>query len=299
VRVAGAIDIGGTRTKFGIVGEDGRVVEHGVLPTPAKGDPEPLVDAVAAKLNAVIPATSRDPRFIGVGVSVAGFLDPEHTTMYANANLPKLVGYPLRRELERRLGRTCLLEVDSNAAAVAEYRFGAGRGSKRLLGVTIGTGLGGGVMLDGQLLRTTGECAGDLGHVILDPTGRRCTCGSHGCLEAMVCSAAISERAGGKPTEDVVRDAGTGDAAALEAIRETAKWLGLGLASLAPMFAPDTIVVGGGVAAAGELLLEPVRASFSAHAGDDYQEVRIVGSTLDGWEGMLGAASLVFVPLAG
>jgi len=96
---------------------------------------------------------------------------------------------------------------------------------------------------------------------------------------------------------DVVKDANAGDERALNAIRETARWLGLGLASLVPLFTPDTIVVGGGVAAAGELLLEPVRASFGAHAGDDYQDVRIAGSKLEGWEGMLGAASLVFVPL--
>jgi glucokinase len=164
--------------------------------------------------------------------------------------------------------------------------------------VTVGTGLGGGVMLAGDLLRHTGECAGDLGHIILDPNGRRCTCGAHGCFEALVCSAALIIRAGGKLVRDVVRDANAGDQGALNAIGETAKWLGVGLASLAPLFAPDTIVVGGGVAAAGDLLLEPVRASFRVHAGDDFRDrVRINGSTLGGWEGMIGAASLFLDPI--
>lgn len=298
MRVAGAIDIGGTRTKLSVVAEDGRILERGVTATPANGDPQALVDAITAKLRPMIDDAAAGNVLMGIGVSVAGFLDAAHSTMYANANLPLLIGFPLRRELERLLGHECLLEVDSNAAVVAEYRFGAGRGSPRLLGVTVGTGFGGGVIIDGKLLRQTGECAGDLGHIILDPTGRRCTCGAHGCLEALVCSAALSERAGGKPVREVVRDAKAGDDGAMSAIRETAKWLGLGLASLAPLFAPDTIVVAGGVGAAGELLLEPTRASFAAHAGDDYQDVRIAGSRLEGWEGMLGAASLVFAPMS-
>ena len=301
MRVAGAIDIGGTRTKLGVIAEDGRILDRGIVSTPASGDPVPLIDAIAAKFKPMLDASGRAERseesLVGVGVSVAGFLNREHTSMYANANLPLLIGFPLRRELEQRLGHSCLLEVDSNTAAIAEYRFGSGRASQRLLGVTIGTGFGGGVVVAGQLLRHTGECAGDLGHIILDPSGRRCTCGAHGCLEALVCSAALSERANGKSVREVVKDANAGDERAMDAIRETAKWLGLGLASLVPLFTPDTIVVGGGVAAAGELLLEPVRASFGAHAGDDYQNVRIAGSKLEGWEGMLGAASLVFVPL--
>ncbi|MEX2153277.1 MAG: ROK family protein [Gemmatimonadaceae bacterium] len=294
MRLAGAIDIGGTRTKLGVVAEDGRIVERATVSTPRRGDPEPLVDAIAS----VIPRVTRNLQLAGIGVSVAGFLDREHETMYANANLPLLVGFPLRRELERRLERECRLEVDSNAAVVAEFRFGAGKGAERLLGVTVGTGLGGGVIVAGKLLRHTGECAGDLGHIILDPNGRRCTCGARGCLEAMVCSAALSERAGGNVVRDIVRDAGAGDEGALKAIEETGKWLGLGLASLAPLFAPDTIVVGGGVAASGDLLLEPVRAAFREHAGDDLRDrVRIAGSTLEGWEGMIGAASLVFDPM--
>lgn len=308
MRLAGAIDIGGTRTKLGVVAEDGRIIERATVSTPARGNPEPLVEAVANRLRAMIDeACHSDPErsegeesAVGVGVSVAGFLDPAHETMYANANLPLLCGFPLKRELQRRLGHKCVLEVDSNAAVVAEYRFGAGKGSRRLLGVTVGTGLGGGVIVDGRLLRHTGECAGDVGHIIHDPNGRRCTCGAHGCLEALVCSAALISRGGGKPVRDIVRDANAGDQQATSAINETAKWLGVGLASLAPLFAPDTIVVGGGVAGAGELLLEPVRASFRLHAGDDFREtVRIVGSSLEGWEGMLGAASLVFVPIDG
>lgn len=299
MRLAGAVDIGGTRTKLGVVAEDGRILQRATIPTNAHGEPEPLVAAIAAALRKMLDAAaSPSSTVLGVGVSVAGFLDREHAAIYGNANLPLLSGIPLRRELMAGIGHECLLEVDSNAAVVAEYRIGAGIGAERLLGVTVGTGLGGGVMIGGRLLRHTGECAGDLGHIILEPGGAPCTCGARGCLEALVCSRALSQRAGGRPVREVVRDANGGDQTALNAIADTARWLGLGLASLTPLFAPDTIVVGGGVAAAGELLLEPARASFRANAGDEFRDrVRIAGSTLEGWEGMLGAASLVFQPL--
>jgi glucokinase len=300
MRLVGAVDIGGTRTKIGIVAEDGSVVRHATVPTPAAGEPMPLVDGVASTLRPMLDAVALERGPVsGVGVAVAGFLDREHGAMVDNANLPALCGFPLRRALEERLSLKCRLEVDSNAAVVAEYRHGAGRGAARLLGVTVGTGLGGGVIVDGHLLRYTGECAGDLGHVIVHPGGRRCTCGARGCLEAEVCSAALSERAGGRGVRDVLSGARERARRDVEALAETGRWLGLGLASLSPIFAPDTVVVGGGVAAAGELLLEPTRASYRTHAAPAFADtVRIVGSSFEGWEGMVGAASLALSPLA-
>jgi glucokinase len=295
MRLAGAVDIGGTRTKIGIVAEDGSVIRNDAVGTSAAGDPEPLIASIAAMLG---PMMASAGSAVGVGVSVAGFLDPDHGVMIENANLPKLCGFPLRSALVERLGLECRLEVDSNAAVLAEHRFGAGRGASRLLGVTVGTGLGGGVIIDGALLRYTGECAGDIGHIIVDPAGRMCTCGARGCLEAMVCTAALSERAGGRRTRDVVNAAHRGETQAADALAQTGRWLGLGLASLAPLFAPDRIVVGGGVAAAGEMLLEPARASFLECAAPGFRDrVAIVGSTFNGREGMIGAASLFLDPL--
>jgi glucokinase len=220
----------------------------------------------------------------GIGVSVAGFLDPERLGMIHNANLVALREFPLRRTLEKRFSLECPLEVDSNAAVVAEHRYGAGRGSTRLLGVTLGTGLGGGVIIDGQLLRYTGECAGDIGHIIVDRNGRLCTCGARGCLEAMVNVAALSERGGGRTVREIITSAREGDQASLKALSETGWWLGLGLASLSPLFSPDTIAVGGGISAAGELLLESVRASYHTHARPEFRDhTRVVGSSFEGW----------------
>ncbi|MDP9202024.1 MAG: ROK family protein [Gemmatimonadota bacterium] len=300
MRLAGAIDIGGTATKIGIVAEDGTIVRSRTVSTSAAGEPLALVDAIASSLQLMLDAreSQRSP-VSGIGVSVAGFLDHEHSAMIHNANLPALRGFPLRRALEERLSLDCRLEVDSNAAVVAEYRHGAGRGSMRLLGVTVGTGLGGGVIIDGRLLRYTGECAGDLGHIILDSKGRRCTCGARGCLEAMVNAAALSERAGGRRVREIVNSGRKGDELARKALAETGRWLGLGLASLSPVFSPDRIVVGGGIAAAGDYLLEPTRASYHAHARPEFREnTQVVGSSFDGWEGIIGAASLFLHPLA-
>jgi glucokinase len=299
MRLAGAIDIGGTAAKIGIVAADGTIIRRAKISTSTNGDPIPLVNSIASTLRPMLDAAAAERKPVsGVGVSVAGFLDGAHDAMIDNANLTALRGFPLRRALEERLALDCRLEVDSNAAVVAEYRHGAGRGARRLLSVTVGTGLGGGVMIGGELLRFNGECAGDLGHIILDPKGRRCTCGAQGCFEAIVCSAALSERAGGRVIRDVIGGARQGELSAVDALAATGWWLGLGLASLSPIFAPETIVVGGGIGAAGELLMEPTRASYRAHATSEFREtVQIVGSSFDGWEGMVGAASLLLDPL--
>ena len=300
MRFAGAIDIGGSSAKIGIIGEDGSVVRRDSVPTGLHGEPAVVVDAIASSLLPMLDAANAEGRPVsGIGVSVAGFLNGDRSAMVHNANLPALRDFPLRRTLEERLSLDCRLEVDSNAAVVAEYRHGAGRGSTRLLGVTVGTGLGGAVIIDGEMLRYTGECAGDLGHIIVAPDGRLCTCGARGCLEAMVDSAALSERGGGRPVREIVGSARKGDELALAALAETGRWLGLGLASLSPIFSPDRIVVGGGIAAAGDLLLDATRASYRTHARPEFREkTQVVGSSFEGWEGIIGAGSLFLAPLA-
>jgi glucokinase len=292
MRLAAAVDIGGTRTKVGIVGEDGGVLVSASLPT-LDGEPELLL----ARITGALAPMLRQHDVQCLGVAVAGFLDDDRSAMIANANLTSLQRYPLRDALAERLRLDCRLEVDSNASTIAEFRFGAGKGASRLLGITVGTGIGGGVILDGRVLRHTGGCAGDLGHVILSPDGRACTCGARGCLEAMACAGALSERGKGA-VDDIIMGARTGEQRSREALEETGWWLGLGLAALAPLFAPDVIVVGGGVAAAGELLMEPTRRSFLDHVSDELRgSVRLERSWFDGWEGMIGAACQCLDPL--
>ena len=298
MRLAGAVDIGATNTKVGIVGEDGRVFRRDTIPTRTGSKPGDLVDAIANELRPMIDAvTDERNQVVTVGVAIAGFLNREHTMMIANANLPQLRDFPLRRAFEERFELNCHLEVDSNATTLAEYRFGMGRGASNLLGMVFGTGVGGGVIIGGKLLRFTGECVGDIGHVIVEPGGRQCTCGARGCLEAVACSAALSERANGLSPREVITAAKSGDKSAIGALSATGRFIGLGLASLVQIFAPEKIVIGGGIAAAGETLIGPARESFRAHAGNDFRDsVTIVSSAFDGWEGIIGAASLALSP---
>src|SRR3954464_14700315 len=210
MRTAGAIDIGGTSTKIGIITEDGSIVARENVPTSLHGEPRGIVAAIGASLVPMldkIRANGEPP--LGVGCSVAGFLTPDRSAMVHNANLPALREFGLRAALGDRLSIECRLEVDSNASTIAEYQHGAGRGARRLLGVTLGTGLGGGIIIDGKLLRFTGECAGDIGHIIVERNGRLCTCGARGCLEAMVNTAAVMERdrvGGVRVTVQLARD---------------------------------------------------------------------------------------------
>ena len=298
MRLAGAVDIGATNTKIGIVGEDGRVFRKTTIPTRTGSKPMDLVDAIVSELRPMIDAvTDERNQVVATGIAIAGFLNREHTMMVANANLRALCDFPLRKAFEERFELNCHLEVDSNASTIAEYRFGMGRGAINLLGMVFGTGVGGGVIIGGKLLRFTGECVGDIGHVIVAPGGRQCTCGARGCLEAEACSAALSERAHGGAPREVIAAAKKGEPAASSAIAATGQFIGLGLASLAPIFAPERVVIGGGLAAARDILIKPTREAFRLHAGDDFRDrVEIVSSTFDGWEGIVGAASAALSP---
>jgi glucokinase len=300
MRLAGAIDIGGSAIKIGIVAGNGTVLARERVPMRMLGEPIRVVDSIVAAIRPMLDAKSAEGTSVaGIGVSVAGFLNPGRSAMIHNANLPALREFELRDALEARLSLDCRLEVDSNAAVLAEYRHGGGQDSARLLGVTVGTGLGGGVIIDGELLRYTGECAGDIGHIIVDRKGRLCSCGARGCLEAMVNVAALSERGNGRTVREIITAAREGDEPSIKAVAETGWWLGLGLASLSPLFSPDRIVVGGGIASAGHLLLDPARASYREHVRPEFRDAtRVMGSTFEGWDGMIGAASLFLDPLS-
>jgi len=299
MRVAGAIDIGGTSTKIGIVADDGQILMRDRVPTSLGGEPNGVVEAIRLALGPLLEtATDLGHGIEGIGVSVAGFLTPDHSAMVHNPNLPMLREFPLRRALTKSLGMDCRLEVDSNASTVAEYQHGAGRGAQRLLGIIVGTGVGGGVIIDGRLLLFTGECSGDIGHVIVDPNGRMCSCGARGCLEAMVNTAALIDLADGIAVRETVTAAREGDPRARKILAEAGRWIGLGLASLSPIFSPDRIVVGGGIAAAGDALLDPTRESYRQHARPEFAEhTEVIGSAFDGWEGLVGAASLFLDPV--
>jgi glucokinase len=286
-----ALDIGGTNTKAGLVDGSGTVTGGAVVPTSGP-DPEGFLDSLTAAVVGVIP-----PGSPGVGVSVAGFLDEERSKLVFNPNIEWLQHFPLRRAMEERLKVPVFLENDSNAAVLAEWTLGEGRGSKRFLCVTAGTGIGAGAIMNGEVLRLSQGCIGDAGHVIVEPGGRACSCGGRGCAEALASAPFVieryAERSGHAAASagEVIGAARAGDTHAIAVLAEAGGFLGTCLASLANIFFPDTIAVGGGVAEAGDLFLSPAIETFRISTGPFAGRARVVRAAL-GWQASLIGAAL-------
>jgi glucokinase len=266
------IDIGGTSTKIALVTARGDVEGLESIPTrpPVEDYIRLLIDRVGAFFQ---QQASRNINRLGV--AVAGFLDAGRTHLAYNSNLSWLENFPLRSRLAEAFPQLSIeLEIDSNAATMAEYRFGSGQGSRRFLCVTSGTGLGVGMTVDGEPLRFAYGCMGDIGHVIVLRDGPLCTCGGRGCAEALVSAPAVAERyrvltgaAEELSLRDVIEAAQSNKKDAHELLAETGVWLGLAIASMANILFPDHIAVAGGLSAAGDFVLGPAERAFREAAG--------------------------------
>lgn len=304
------IDIGGTKIAAGIVDESGTVRDFVTIATPAA--PE-LTSAIVALTRPLLDAS-----VAGVGVSVAGFVDRDRSSLLFSPNIPGWTGVQLQVTLAEALSCPVILENDANAAAWGEARFGAGRGIADMVCLTVGTGLGGGLVLDGRLYRGSWGFAAELGHLNLVPDGRPCACGLSGCWETYVSGRALVAEAITAASTDprsaevlsglvsgdlelvtgqmVMAAARAGDEAARLAYRTVGTRLGAGMAQLAAVLDPRCFVVGGGVVEGGDLLLEPARASFAEGltAGDHRPHASIVPAQLGPRAGLAGAADLAF-----
>jgi glucokinase len=303
------VDIGGTKIAAGVVAEDGTVLDRTRVPTP----PDDEAATLAALLAVVDELRDRNRGVEAIGLGAAGLVEwPGGHARWAPHNTYRRL--ELRRLLHERTGLPTTVDNDANAAAWAEARFGAGAGSGDLVLVTVGTGIGGGLVLGGRLYHGQHGFAGELGHLIVDPDGDLCACGNHGCLEAMASGstlgrlgreaaaadpggrlAALAADAGGLVTGEVVFAAATeGDKAALALFERIGHWLGVGIASLVTIFDPDLVVIGGGVAATGELLLAPARSSFERYVhGRAHRDLPpVVPARLGPDAGLVGAATL-------
>lgn len=267
------VDIGGTSTKAGVVNAAGEV--RCVESIPTGPNAQAFLSGLCELIERTIDSGQREgARVDGIGVAVAGFLDPERDQLIYNSNLAWLEGFSLRGPLARRFQLPVELEVDSNAAAMAEWRFGSGRGSRRFLCLTSGTGLGVGMVIEGEPLRFAYGCLGDVGHVVVQREGPLCTCGGRGCAEIMVSAPAVArrfrERAaldGEVSLRDVIMAAQSGNETARRLLWETGEWLGIAVASLASTFFPDHIAIAGGLSEAGDLVMGGVESTFDRHAG--------------------------------
>ena len=303
------IDIGGTKIAGGVVTGDGRILDRTRVPTP-RDEGEATLVAVLAAADELL---ARNPGVVAIGVGAAGLVEwPGGHARWAPNNSYRHL--ELRRLVGERTGLPTLVDNDGNAAAWAEARFGAGAGCDDLVLVTVGTGIGGGLVLGGRLYHGEQGFAGELGHLIVAPDGDRCACGNRGCLEAMASGsalgrlgreaaaadpggrlAALAAAAGAPVTGEIVfAAAGEGDKAALALFERIGHWLGVGIASLVTIFDPDLVVVGGGVAATGDLLLAPARASFDRYVhGRDHRDLPpVVPTRLGDDAGLVGAAAL-------
>jgi glucokinase len=303
------MDVGGTKIEGLLVDidRDGEILDRRVVETPTTD-----ADEITRSIVAVARELMAGQDVGAVGLGAAGMVDL-HGVMRFSPNVAWRE-FPLAERVERGIGLPVLVDNDANVAAWGEYRFGAGRAFTDMLLVTVGTGIGGGIIVGGKLLRGAHGFAGEIGHVIVEPNGPLCGCGNHGCWEQMAAGRAIDrlgregareqpgslivELAGGDPARvtgrHVTEAAFRGDPAAIRILAEVGRRLGEGIAGLVNILDPAVVVVGGGAIAAGDLLLEPARRAFidSVEGAEDRPNVPMVAAVMGNDAGSVGAADL-------
>jgi len=302
------VDIGGTKVAALLVDSGGKVLDRRLVPSPADD-----ADAVTRTVVALVAELLADhDGVVAVGVGAAGLVSHDGVVRFA----PNVAWreFPLRERVAAGVRIPVAVENDASVAAWGEYRFGAGRGTTDLLVVTVGTGIGGGIVIGGELFRGAHGLGAEIGHIIVEPHGPLCGCGNHGCWEQMASGRAIermgriaaveqrgsvlAETAAGDPSrltgQDVTKAARDGDPVAVGILEEVGRRLGQGIAGLANVLDPDAVVVGGGAADAQDLLLQPARRAFieSVEAPTHRPEVPILAAELGNDAGAIGAADL-------
>jgi len=308
------VDVGGTKIAGGVVDERGRI-----LATARRESPATDTDAIGHSVADLVAELRSAHDITAVGVGAAGFVDSTRSLVMFAPNLAWR-DEPLRADLEKRIGLPVVIENDANAAAWGEFTFGAGEDATDSLLITVGTGVGGGIVLNGELHRGAFGVAAEIGHLRVVPDGRLCGCGNHGCWEQYASGSALVrdtreqagrgsliarsllDRAGGDVqaiTGPLITEAAReGDPFAVEQLAALGKWVGEGIATLTAVLDPAVVVIGGGVSEAGDLLLDPVRRHFKANlTGRNYRpELEIRAAVLGNRAGMIGAADLARRP---
>ncbi len=286
------LDLGGTNIKWAVVERDGdhwQPLDRDHVATPTADGP----DAVVSRLASVgAEAVDRWPGISSVGIGVPGLYDPAAGTTRFLVNFPGgWAGTPVAGPVGTALRLPAFLINDARAFGLAELRLGAGRGAASMIGLTLGTGIGGVIALDGRVIQGHDGTAGEIGHQTIDPDGPWCGCGNRGCLEAFARADQIAAACGTATAEEAVSQARAGDRRAIEGLAQIARYLGIGIANMVAILSPDRVVIGGGIAAAADLLLGPIRDELRRRVlTTSLDEVEIVTAELGTWAGAIGAA---------
>jgi glucokinase len=305
------IDIGGTKVLGGVVDETGALIKRARRDTPAEGGVA-LTQAIAD----VALELMKDSEIESVGVSVAAFISADRKTILATPNIKDWNGVNLDYELTSRIGLPVVIENDANSAAWGEFKFGAGRGKENILMLTVGTGIGGGIVVNSNLLRGSFGIAAEIGHLRIVPNGLLCGCGAYGCFEQYGSGTALLRHAReaiqahpdrasnilnrgdgsieGVKGSAITAAAGDGDELALSIFETTGDYIGAGIASLAVILDPEAVVIGGGVIDAGDILLNPIRTGMEKYMpfAGKHPHPQIIGAQLGNEAGLVGVADL-------
>jgi len=306
------IDLGGSKILTAMINSQGKILSHDHAMTPAPEGHEAVIQSILESVHRALQQANVDLSAVAaVGIGAPGISNPETGILFTSPNLPGWQDVPLRDIIEERLGKKSFLINDANAAALGELHFGAARGVTNFIYITISTGIGGGIVIDGRIYGGAIGAAGEVGHMIIDGDGPICKCGNKGCWETLASGTALTREArrrieegattsilqyaGGdieKVSAEAVHSAARqGDSVARELIARTSYYIGIGLANLINIFNPELIVIGGGLSNIGDMLLEPAfRVAGERAYKQSFQAVRFAFPELGRNSGVVGAA---------
>ena len=290
------VDIGGTKILSAIIDERGNIVKSLRVPSEGKEGRDKILSHLYEAIERLI---SED--IVGIGIGTAGQVDPDSGTIVtATPNLKDWAGTPLKDIIEKKFGLPTYVDNDGNVAALGEWWAGGGRGARCLLCLTIGTGIGSGIVYEGKVFRGAKGVGAELGHMSIKYDGIRCNCGGIGCIEAYASGPALMKKLQEKgkliaTPDNVLRYAESGDIIVLEAIEEIGTLLGYAMVSFINIFNPDIILLSGGVSNLGDFLIRPIRKIVDTYALPGGRDVKITRATLGENAGVVGASALVFL----
>ncbi|OQZ04304.1 MAG: hypothetical protein B6D34_03755 [Candidatus Brocadia sp. UTAMX1] len=309
-----SIDLGGTNLKAGIVDTYGKVLHRLSTKTDSDADPQTISNQILDLITATIRgAQIKESDILGIGLGSPGLVDKAGETILFSPNLPRWRNIPIKHIVSERFSKPCVLENDANAAAWGEKWVGAGKKVKSLVMLTLGTGVGGGIVIDNKLWRGANNVAAEIGHMVIQIDGPLCNCGNRGCVEVFASATGMVRRfkelldngalsslkGSGEITARMINDAAIqGDKVSLDVIEETGRYLGITLTNIMHVLNPEMIVLAGGMAGAGELLMGPIRRVTTQRAFEaSYQDTKIVFSELGNDAGIIGAAGCLLKEL--